>query len=228
MTDTTTEPKKTGGRKPGSRSLSEKQKAEAIALYQAGEQTLEQLATRFGRTSRAMSALFAKAGVKKGEKRAEVQAAVTQQVNAQIMGDAGVIAAKIKETKDSHYAAAKVIAGLIQKQLVNAQQQNKPFATVQNEIKTLKLAAEALATLRGERFVLLGIADGEKDDNNELPELGVHEMTAEQIIEMQSRQDDGGLDMSADEEAMAVVLPSPAEEEGVADPLDIEGDDAGA
>jgi hypothetical protein len=227
MTDTTTEPKKTGGRKPGSRSLSEKQKAEACALYAAGELTIEQLATRYQRTPRAMSAMFSKAGVKKGEKRAEVQAAVTQQVNQQIAGDAAVMAGKIRETKDSHYAAAKVIAGLIQKQLVNAQSQGKPFATVQNEIKTLKLAAEALATLREERFVILGIADGEKDENNELPELGIHEMTAEQILEMQSRQDDGGLDLSPDEDAMP-VLPSPAEEEGVADAIDIEDDDAGA
>jgi hypothetical protein len=225
MTDTTTEPKKTGGRKPGSRSLSEKQKAEACALYAAGELTIEQLAERYKRTPRAMSAMFAKAGVKKGDKRAEVQAAVTQQVNQQIAGDAGVIAGKIKETKDSHYAAAKVIAGLIQKQLVTAQQNGKGFAIVQNEIKTLKLAAEALATLRAERFVILGIADGEKDDNDELPDLGVHEMTAEQIAEMQARQDDGGLDMSADEEAMAMAIAPPGNDDNV---IDIEDGDAAA
>jgi hypothetical protein len=169
--------------------------------------------------------MFAKAGVKKGDKRAEVQAAVTQQVNQQIAGDAGVMAAKIKETKDSHYAAAKVIAGLIQKQLVTAQQNGKGFAVVQNEIKTLKIAAEALATLRAERFVLLGIADGEKEDLDELPELGIHEMTADQIIEMQNRQDDGGLDMSADEEAMAMAIAPPGNDDNV---IDIEDGDATA
>jgi hypothetical protein len=205
VTETTTLPKKTGGRTAGSKSLTEKQKAEACALYQAGELTLDQLATRYGRTSRAMSAMFAKAGVKKGEKRAEVHAAVTQQVNQQIAGDANVIAGKIRETKDSHYAAAKVIAGLIQKQLVSAQQKGQPFATVQNEIKTLKLAAEALATLREERFVILGIADGEKDDIDDLPDLGIHEMTADQILEMQQRQDDSGLDMGDTSEAMAIA-----------------------
>lgn len=221
MTETTTLPKKTGGRTAGSKSLTEKQKAEACALYQAGELTLDQLATRYGRTSRAMSAMFAKAGVKKGEKRAEVHAAVTQQVNQQIAGDANVIAGKIRETKDSHYAAAKVIAGLIQKQLVTAQQNGKPFATVQNEIKTLKLAAEALATLREERFVILGIADGEKEDVDDLPELGIQEMTAEQILEMQQRQEDSGLDMGDASEAMAVA---PEGDDGI----DIEGDDAAA
>jgi transposase-like protein len=205
VTDTTkTPPKKTGGRTTGSRSLTEKQKAEAIALWQSGEVTLTQLAARFGRTTRALSAMFDKAGVKKGEKSAEVHAAVQQQVAQQIVGDAGLIAQKIRETKDSHYAAAKVIASLIQKQLVSAQQKGQPFATVQNEIKTLKLAAEALATLREERFVILGIADGEKEGDDDLPELPIHEMTADQILDMQRRQDDGGLDMS-DDEAMAVL-----------------------
>lgn len=221
MTETTTLPKKTGGRTAGSKSLTEKQKAEACALYQAGELTLDQLAKRYGRTPRAMSALFAKEGVKKGEKRAEVHAAITQQVNQQIAGDANLIAAKIRETKDSHYAAAKVIAGLIQRQLVDAQKKNQPFATVQNEIKTLKLAAEALATLREERFVILGIADGEKDDAEDLPELGIQEMTADQILEMQQRQDDSGLDMG-DAEAMPVAP------EGDDDVIDVEDGNAAA
>jgi hypothetical protein len=95
----------------------------------------------------------------------------------------------------------------IQKQLVTAQQKGQPFATVQNEIKTLKLAAEALATLREERFILLGIADGEKGGEDELPELGIHEMTADQILEMQQRQDDSGIDMGDDD--IMTVLPSP-------------------
>ena len=165
--------------------------------------TLDELAKRFGRTTRAMSALFAKAGVKKGDKRAEVHAAVQQKVNEQIAGDSSVIAGKIRETKDSHYALARVIAGLIQRELVTAQTQNKPFSSIMNEIKTLKLAAEALATLRSERYTLLGIQDKEPDDPNELPELPIHEMTAAQILDMQQRQDDGGIDMN--DTAMTVL-----------------------
>jgi transposase-like protein len=214
VTDQTTAPqKKGGGRTTGSRSLTEAQKAEAIALYQSGELTLEQLSKRFNRTPRALSSMFAKAEVKKGEKRDEVRAAVQQQVQQQMMGDVGVVAARIRETKESHYNAAKVIAGLIQKQLLNAQQKGQPFATVQNEIKTLKLAAEALATVRQERFVILGIADGEKDDNDDLPDLGVHEMTAEQILEMQQRQDESGLDMGDDDVMTVMPLPAPGEED---------------
>jgi hypothetical protein len=205
VTDAKTTPaRKTGGRTAGRKSLTEKQKAEATAIWQAGEMTLDELAKRFGRTTRAMSTLFAKAGAKKGDKRAEVHAAVQQQVNQQIAGDASVIANKIRETKDSHYALARVIAGLIQRELVQAQTQNKPFSGILNEIKTLKLAAEALSTLRAERYILLGIADGEKDDPDDLPELPIMEMTAEQIADMQKRQDDGGLDMNGDD-AMTVL-----------------------
>ena len=213
-------PKKGGGRNAGVKRLTERQKATAIALWESGEVTLEEIAKRFGRTTRAMSYVFDKAGAEKGSKRAQVHAEVTKQVNEQIVGDAGVMAAKIRETKDSHYAAAKVIAGLIQKQLVSAQQKAQPFATVQNEIKTLKLAAEALATLREERFILLGIADGEKGNEDELPELTIQEMTAEQILDMQRRQDDSGLDMGDDD--IMTVLPSP-------DTIDMdEGGDAAA
>jgi hypothetical protein len=202
-------PKKGGGRTAGSKSLTEKQKAEIIALWESGEVTLDDLSKRFHRTPRALSFMFAKAGAEKGSKRAQVHAAVQQQVHQQLTGDAGVIAGRIRETKESHYNAAKVIAGLIQKQLLEAQQTKRPFATVQNEIKTLKLAAEALSTLREERFILLGIADGEKDEDDDLPELGIQEMTADQILEMQQRQEDSGLDMG-DAEVMA-VLPGPGE-----------------
>ncbi|MEZ2310758.1 hypothetical protein AB6809_29360 [Paraburkholderia sp. RCC_158] len=221
MSDTNSAaPKSRVGQGLGTKKLTESQKATMIALWESGEVTLSDLARRFARTERGVSLVLSKAGAEKGSKRAQVQSAVTEQVNAQLAGEAGVIAGKIRETKDSHYAAAKVIAGLIQKQLVTAQQQGHPFATVQNEIKTLKLAAEALATLREERFILLGINDGEKGDEDELPELGIHEMTADQILEMQQRQDDSGIDMGDDD--IMTVLPSP-------DTIDMdEGGDAAA
>jgi hypothetical protein len=50
-------------------------------------------------------------------------------------------------------------------------------------------------------------------------------MTAEQIAEMQARQDDGGLDMSADEEAMAMAIAPPGDDDNV---IDIEDGDAAA
>ncbi|CAG9228805.1 hypothetical protein [Burkholderia vietnamiensis] len=189
---------KTPGAKRGTKALTEKQRAELIALWRSGDATLEELGKRFNRTPRALSMMFAKEGVKKGEKRAEVHAAVQQKVAEQIAGDATVIAGKIRETKDSHYAASKVIAQLIQNQLVKAQRDQVPFATVQAEIKTLKLAAEALSVCREERFIVLGIANGEKEEDDDLPELPIHEMTAAQILDMQQRQEDGGLDVADD------------------------------
>ncbi|RQT26043.1 hypothetical protein [Burkholderia contaminans] len=189
---------KTPGAKKGTKALTEKQRAEVIALWQSGDATLEELGERFGRTPRALMMMFSKAGVKKGEKRAEVHAAVQQKVAEQIAGDATIIAGKIRETKDSHYSAAKVIAQLIQNQLVKAQRDGQAFATVQNEIKTLKLAAEALSICRAERFEVLGIANGEKDEIGDLPELPIREMTADQILEMQQRQEDGGIDVATD------------------------------
>jgi hypothetical protein len=204
---TSAAPRKTGGRKAGSKSLTEKQKAEACALWKSGDITLEGLAKRFGRTTRGISFMLATAGAEKGSERAAVHKAVTDKVNKELAGNATVIAAQIRETKDSHYNAAKVIAGLIQRQLVNCQTNGTPFLTVQNEIKTLKLAAEALATLRAERFAILGIANGEPDDSEELPELGIHEMTAEQIALMQSQQEGGDLDEMGDSDPGAHNLP---------------------
>lgn len=192
MTEVTT---KKAGKKPAAKkrasSLTPKQKAEAIALWRAGEATYEQLMARFGVKSKTtFQRLFAKEGVRHGDGAKEVQQQVVAQVQKQLVDEVSIVAKRIKDTKEEHYNLSTAIAKLTGRLIMKAAQNQTTLAANKEELKALNLAILNLKLAREERFAVNDYIPGEKHDEDTLPELGIHELTQEQIIEMAKSRGD--------------------------------------
>lgn len=202
--DTKTTPAPVRKKRP-SRFLTPAQKAEAIALWRAGSTTLEELSKKFKKDQSTLVRLFKTEGVKKGEASAEAAAKVTAAVEAAIVDDATVLANRIRETKEDHYKIAAAISRLSYTLLAKAKQENRPIASLQNDMKTLKLAAEVQKLTLEQRYTVLGISADDEADDRPMPDLVIQELTAEDIKAMHAQNlvaDDDGIDMELGDEAL--------------------------
>lgn len=167
--------------------LTNSQIAEATALWKSGAATLKDLAQRFDKSEETFSRLFARLGVKKGEAAEEHSKSVAEKVEASIVDDAGELAKRIRETKEEHFKMASGIRKLIWNEIVEARKNKVAISTTLGNLKALEKAAQALKITREEAYVLLGIADGE-DDSDEVPDLQVKELTADEIKAIHQQQ----------------------------------------
>lgn len=197
--------------------LTPKQWAEAEALWESGEVTLVDLATRFGKHKSAFSAHFSKHKIERGSKKAEHAAAIKEEVKKASIDDATVLAARIKETKEEHYKMASGLAKLSWNEILQAKAAGHAFSTVLNNLKSLDAAMTVLKKAREERWAVLGLDKDDDMDEDGLPELVISELTAEQIEALRSR-DESELDDLPDGEADVSEL----------DDVVDEGDDDGA
>lgn len=185
------EAKKTSPKVKSSRSgkqLNAAEKAEAIALWRAGNTTLDQLAEKFSRSRGTFLRLFNAQGVAKGELGAEVARKVAEAVETASVGEIEVFAQRIKETKDEHYKIASGLTKLAWGLIVQCRQDKKSFTTIGMDLKALKYAADIFKTARDERYALLGLNEKESADDDEIGDLVVQEVTQEEIQEMKRSQ----------------------------------------
>lgn len=196
--------KKAPAKKP-IRRLTVTQRAEAIALWQAGEITLEGLSKKFGKSRQAFLRLFDKEGVKKGSKSAETAKRVTEAVEAGMVDSAAETAKRIRDTKEEHYKMSSTLAKLTWKIIVDAQASGSALGTKLNDMKALQMASNVLKTVREERYAVLGLNEKVHDDDTPLPDLVIRELTAEQIAIMQETPEgdpDGDFDLEMPDMAM--------------------------
>lgn len=198
--------------------LTPRQWAEAEALWESGEVTLIDLATRFKRDKSAFQRYFDKHKIVKGSKAAASKEAVKEAVTSAIVDDATVLANRIRETNEDHYKMSTAMAKLAWSEILAAKRDLKPFATIKDNIKTLDLAMNVLAKARAERYAILGLDKADFVDEEGLPELVISELTAAQIEELRSR------DESDIETGVESVIGQPEAEFQEAD-LDAGGDD---
>lgn len=188
MTSLKTTPKKRGP-KPGARNLTESQKALAIQLWRNGDTTLPDLAKQFGMSTRTFTRLFSEAGVEKGEAKAEIQKAVEEELRKRSATKVGVIASRIEETREEHYRMASGLTKLMWAKIVETRTNKEAISTAMNDIKTIKEALSALAMAQEQRFVALEVGvEKPKTSDDDLPMLGVAELTKEEIEEIRKRQ----------------------------------------
>jgi hypothetical protein len=184
------------------RRLTVSQRAEAIALWEAGEITLEGLAKKYGKSRQAFIRLFDKEGVKKGSKSAETTKRVTDAVEAGLTDNAAETAKRIRDTKEEHYRMSSTLAKLTWKIIADAQTKGEAIGTKLNDMKALQMASNVLKTVREERYAVLGLNEKVHDDDTPLPDLVIRELTEEQIKIMQQTPEgdpDGDLDMEMPE-----------------------------
>lgn len=168
---------------------------EATTLYELGECTIVDLSNRFGISASAFSQKFRKNGVIKGSRRAEIAKKIEEKVKESAADAAGSFASarrtRIEETKTQSYQTQTMIHALTHQIMLEAKKASKPFATIVNDLKALRLASAIIATTRQERYALLN-AD-EDLDQNELPILRFEDLTADEIEAFQNIDEDDGL-----------------------------------
>src|SRR3569832_2206582 len=179
--------------KPKTRNLTPKQWREAEAMWDFGVFFFVVLVLLFGKSISTFERHFKKHGVIKGAKAAASKKKVEEKLAAAAVDEATVQAARIRETKEEHYKMASAIGKLTWNEILKTKQDNVPIATALNNIKTLDAAMSVLSKARAEKWAVLGLDKPDAVDPDELPELNISELTAEQIQELRER-DDAGLD----------------------------------
>jgi DNA-binding transcriptional ArsR family regulator len=173
--------------------LSAKQWAEAEALWESGTVTYEDLMKKFGLAQSSFERHFKKTGTVKGARAAAIKAKVDEKLATAAIDEATVIAARIKETKEQHYTMSANLSKLAYAEILQAKKDGHPVAVALNNLKALDKAMDVLAKGRAERYAILGLDRPDAVNPDELPELVISELTAEQIEELRKR-DEADLD----------------------------------
>lgn len=175
--------------------LTPKQWAEAEALWESGEVTLDDLASKFGKSRATMQRHFRQHGIHRGANAEANKAIIKKAVQDTAIDDATILANRIRETKEDHYKMATAIAKLTWSEIMTAKKEEKPLSQIKDNLKSLESAMKILAAARAERYALLGLNADIEDDDEGLPELVISELTAEQIEEMRKKDEDDLADM---------------------------------
>lgn len=194
-----------------------RQWAEAEALWEAGEVTLDDLATKFSKDRSSFVRYFKKHGIVKGSKAAERKEEVKEAVATASIDEATVLANRIRETKEDHYKMASALAKLTWAEVLNAKKSSIAFGAIKDNLKALDNAMNVLMKARQERFAILGLDKDDYVDEEGLPELVISELTAAQIEELRNR-DEEELEINT----ATVVVDETSSQDGV---LDDEDDD---
>lgn len=176
-------------RTPG-KHLTTRQWAEAEALYATGDATLTQIAEKHGMSMNSVFMHMKRFGIKKNSKKEEHAKAISAAVEAATVGDATVLASRIRETKEEHYKMAAALAKLTWNEILQTKQNGTPVAAAMNNLRALDAAMGVLKKAREERYSVLGLDRTDFVDEEGLPELVISELTAEQILALQARDND--------------------------------------
>jgi hypothetical protein len=160
--------------------------AEARALWETGEVTLQELAVRFGVTERALQAHFKKSSIVKGCKAKEMAAAVQQAVFADIFEDPAITRAKEREARAAAYENATKIEKLIMGQLAEAQKDPANAHRASSALRALAIASQALERVHSMKWASLGL--DKLDDAQELTELPMIDYTEKELDEIRRKQ----------------------------------------
>lgn len=202
--------------------MTPRQWAEAEALWEAGEVTLDDLATRFDKDRSAFVRYFKKHGIVKGSRAAARKEEVKEAVAAAGIDEATVLANRIRETKEDHYKMSSALAKLVWAEVLTAKKDEKPFSAIKDNLKALDNAMNVLMKARMERFAILGLDKDDYVDEDSLPELVISELTAAQIEELRNRDEEG---LEAGTAVIPETLQEEIEDEDEEDGIVEEGDD---
>lgn len=183
------------------RRLTPRQWREIEILWESGEVTLKNLSERYGKHIDTFADHFKKYGVKKGARAEELRRIAEEISREQAKTDAGIIAGRIRATREEHYKMATAIGKITFGLVLETRKNGKEYKTIQNDIKSLYLAMNTLQKVREERWTVLGL-DKDVTDEETLPELVMSTMTPEQAQALRQAQEEDDEEMGIDDDKM--------------------------
>lgn len=167
--------------------LPAKEWAKIEALWEEGDTTYADLVKKYGKSVSTFERHFKKHKIVKGKRREERKKKADEKLTQAAIDDATVLANRIRETKEEHYRMSSAVARLTWNEILAAKNEGRAVATALNNLKALDAAATVLKKVREERFAVLGLDRNDTVNPDEVPELVISELTAEQIEELRKR-----------------------------------------
>lgn len=190
--------RKKGGRALGDRSLTVAEKAEAAALWRAGDVTLAQLSERFKKRPETFSKLFARMGIEKGSGAAAAMKRAEEVVTAKAVSEIEQTLHRIAKVKEDHYKMSQMMAVMVFKEIQQAKIAELDIGKLKDTMMVFKLASDVIAHSRKELFQILNVEKHEqKEDESDLPDLTVRELTQDEIGQLQDAPLDDDDDLGA-------------------------------
>lgn len=179
---------KTTTRKPSAkkrtRRLSPAEWIEAEELYRNG-MTQAQIADKYGIRVETVSRHMTKRSVKGGERAEQVREELAAALTRKQREFAEAKAQRQIDSKEMLYKMTHVLIGAYAKEMQQAMATGRGLAALQGSAKALKDSLLSLKVGREEMYTLLDIKDS--SDGDQLPELQVSSLTAEEEAEMRAR-----------------------------------------
>lgn len=172
---------------PGYRRLSALEWSEIEAVYALGDATGAELAKKYAISERAISRHMEKKGIRHGMSAAARDAEIKRKLAEETADDVAKRAMRIRKTKEDHYKWSEALAGLTMQEILEAKKAKSSLSSIGNNLRALRIAAETLSRLRDERYQVLDVEAG--DNGDELPELVIRNLTADQIKRIQEDKD---------------------------------------
>jgi hypothetical protein len=169
------------------RRLSESEWAEARALWEVGDSSLEELSAHFGVSKRALQFHFKKHDVKKGSKARELAASIEKEVFRAELTNKDLLVGRAKDIRERAYSNARVIENLIMAQLEQAQKDPSQAYKASSAMKILSLAASTLERTHQLKKTALGL-DKDPAIAEELPVLTFRDLSKEDLEKIKADQ----------------------------------------
>lgn len=167
--------------------LTPKEWAGIEAAWAAGTITYLELVKKYGRSASTYERHFKAKGILKGSRAESIREKVADALEKSAITDATVAAARIKETKEEHYKMASALARLTWNEILEAKKNGTPLMVAMGNLKALDVAMTVLKKAREERYAVLGLDRPDAIDLDQVPELVISELTAEQVQELRDR-----------------------------------------
>lgn len=182
------------------------------AMWASGSVTYADLIAKFGSCTATFERHFKRVGCVKGSNAAATKERIVAKLESTAIAEATVLAARIHETKEQHYTMVGNLAKLAWNEILQCKRDNLPVSVAAANLKALNEGMTIFKKVREEKWAILGLDRPDAIDPDEIPELIISELTAEEVQQLRDR----------DHSELDDITPPPA---GEGDEDDGEGDD---
>ncbi|MBL1258620.1 hypothetical protein [Methylocystis sp. Sn-Cys] len=169
--------------------LSAAQWSEARALWEADAATLEELAARFGVTTRAIQRHFAKHGSKKGTRAKAIATEIEAAVLSEVFGDPEARLEKSRAMRASTFDTLTRIERTVMGLVASAEANPAEGYKVGAALRAMSMATATLERCFNIKSACLGIKGDETSD--ELPQIHIVDLTDDEINRMRRENEEG-------------------------------------
>ena len=169
-------------------------------LYESGDYTIKEIADMLERGEPSIRQKIKDLDIVKGAGREKNIKEVKERLEREESKDVAVRVQRALETKDDHYKYARDISKLLMSEIVEANKEARQlgekfaFQKRKGNIQMLKTALEGLSLGQEQRNIALGLDKADIISEEDLPELGILEMTEDEVLEVQAKAEDSMLD----------------------------------